>query len=337
MSKVNNNIKFYTFIKILSKYSDENVALSTSDINNFMKKYINVGIDRRTIYRYIDDMDKLGFDISKYDNEDKGYKLIGHKLEEYEVKIISDAIASSRFITKKKTEELIDKILKFRAIYTKRDIDRNIFIDDRCKSVNEEIFINIDKINTAIRDKKKIIFNYYDYNYKKELSPRLNSDNKIKVYKVNPVSIILKNENYYLILFGDKHNDLSNYRIDRMKNIKIIEEDRKNLECIEECKDGFNPIIYSKKSFKMFPGTESEITIKFNKKLLNFMIDSFGDDIVIDINEDNSYTGRFMAKIGEGLVRWILQLGSDGVIIKPEYLRDLVKEEVVKLNKIYEL
>jgi predicted DNA-binding transcriptional regulator YafY len=335
MNKVNNNIKFYTFIKILSKYSDENVSLSTSDINNFMKRYINVGVDRRTIYRYIDDMENLGFEINRYENEDKGYKLIGHKLEEYEIKIITDAIASSRFITKKKTEELVGKILKFRAIYTKRDIDRNIFIDNRCKSINEEIFINIDKINNAIRDKKKIAFNYYNYNYKKELSPRINSYNKIKLYKVNPISIILKDENYYLILFGDKHSDLSNYRIDRMKNIKIIDEDRKSLDYIEGCKDGFNPIIYSKKSFKMFPGAESEVIIKFNKNLLNFMIDSFGDDIVIDINEDNSYNGRFMAKIGEGLVRWILQLGSDGVVVKPEYLRYLIKEEVVKLNNIY--
>ncbi|CEN89820.1 Uncharacterised protein [[Clostridium] sordellii] len=199
MNKVNNNIKFYTFIKILSKYSDENIFLSTSDINNFMRKYVDTEIDRKTIYRYIDDMEELGFDVSRYDNEDKGYKLIGHKLEEYEIKIITEAIASSRFITKKKTEELIDKILKFRAIYTKRDIDRNIFIDNRCKSINEEIFINIDKINAAIREKKKITFNYYDYNYKKELSQRLNNNNKIKVYKVNTVSIILKNENYYLI------------------------------------------------------------------------------------------------------------------------------------------
>ncbi|WP_275890858.1 WYL domain-containing protein [Paraclostridium sordellii] len=77
----------------------------------------------------------------------------------------------------------------------------------------------------------------------------------------------------------------------------------------------------------MFPGTESEVTIKFNKKLLNFMVDSFGDDITIDINEDDTYTGKFMAKIGEGLVRWILQLGTDGIVLKPLYLRDLVKKE----------
>lgn len=331
MNKVNNNIKFYTFIKILSKYSDENISLSIKDINRFMEEYIHSRIDRRTIYRYIDDMEKLGFNISRYDNEDRGYKLIEHKLEEYEIKIITDAIASSRFITKKKTEELIEKILKFRAIYSSRDICRNIFIDNRCKSVNEEIFINIDKINNAIINGKKITFNYYDYNWKQELLPRLDDDNKIKLYRVNPVSIILKNENYYLILFGDKYTDLVNYRVDRMKNIKIIDEDIKNIDCIKE----FNPIIYSKKSFKMFPGIESEVTINFNKNLLNFMIDSFGDDIEININDDNSYNGRFTAKIGEGLVRWILQLGSDGVVLKPEYLRNLVKKEVLKLNNLY--
>ena len=120
-----------------------------------------------------------------------------------------------------------------------------------------------------------------------------------------------------------------------MKNIKVIDEDIKRLDDIQECKGGFNPVIYSKKSFKMFPGRESEVTIKFNKNLLNFMIDSFGDDITVYINEYDSYTGKFMAKIGEGLVRWILQLGTDGIVVKPRYLKDLLKEEVEKLNKIY--
>lgn len=118
-------------------------------------------------------------------------------------------------------------------------IVRNIFIDNRCKSINEEIFINIDKINNSIKDKKKIIFNYYDYNCNKELVPILNKEKDFKLYKVNLVYIILKNENYYLILFEDKHDDLSNYRIYRMKNIKIIDEDMKRLNHIEECRDGF--------------------------------------------------------------------------------------------------
>ena len=181
-----------------------------------------------------------------------------------------------------------------------------------------------------------ITFNYYDYNYKKELFPRLNERHEIKVYKVNPVSIILKNENYYLVLFGDKYNDLSNYRIDRMKNIKITDDEINRLNCIDEFRDGFNPVIYSKKSLKMFPGIESEVIIKFNKNLLNAMIDSFGDDISITKNEDNSsFNGVFIAKIGYGLVRWILQLGSDAVVVEPESLKALIKEEVIKLNEIY--
>lgn len=111
MKKINNNIKFYTFIKVLSKYSDEDVSLSTSEINHYMSKELEteINLDRKTIYRYIKDMEELDFDISRYDYEDKGYKLLGHKLEEYEVKIITDAIASSRFITKEKTNELIKK------------------------------------------------------------------------------------------------------------------------------------------------------------------------------------------------------------------------------------
>lgn len=343
MNKLNNNIKFYTFINVMSQYSDENVSLSTSDINSLMKKEINkftkeeidITLDRRTIYGYIEDMKNMGFDISRYSKEDKGYKLLGHRLEEYEVKIITDAIAASRFVTKNKTKELINKISKFRAEYTKKEIYRNIFIDNRSKSKNEEIFINIDKINNAIKNKKKISFNYSEYNYKKELVARVNSNNENRRYIASPISIILKNENYYLILLDNKHDDLSNYRIDRMKSIEVLDEEVRDIKKIKEYKNGFNPVLYSKKSFKMFPGAESEIYIKFNENLLNFMIDSFGEDIDIKKGEEGKYIGKFTAKVGKGLVRWILQLGHDGEVIYPNELKDLIKKEIVSISDIY--
>ena len=138
------------------------------------------------------------------------------------------------------------------------------------------MFINIDKINRAIKDKKQISFNYYDYDQEMNLVPRLNSDNKVKRYIVNPISTILKNENYYLILADKRHNDLSNYRVDRMKNIEVLDIKQRDLNEIKECRGGFNPAIYSKKSFKMFPGNENTVEIKFKRNLLNFMIDEFG-------------------------------------------------------------
>lgn len=106
----------------------------------------------------------------------------------------------------------IDKVSSLNSVYINKDFNR-------------KIFINIDKINNAIKDKKQISFNYYDYNFEKDLVPRLNKEGDLKVYRATPVSMILKNENYYLVLASNKHNDLSNYRVDRMKNINILDED----------------------------------------------------------------------------------------------------------------
>ena len=106
-----------------------------------------------------------------------------------------DAMSYSKFINKKKTVELVDKLSKLNSIHIYKDLSSQVFVDDRSKSINEEIFINIDKINIDIRNKKKISFNYYDYDSKMNLVPRLNVDNEVKRYTVTPIATILKNEN----------------------------------------------------------------------------------------------------------------------------------------------
>ena len=335
MNKVNNNIKFYTFIDILSTYSDESTSISIKEINHHMNNRIGVSLDRRTVYSYINDMKELGLEVSSYNEETGGYHFISHRLEEHEIRILIDAISASKFITKKKTLALADKLSKLNSIYIKNDLKSHVFVDDRSKSINEEIFINIDKINKAIRNKKQISFNYYDYNSKMELVPRLNLEKEIKRYTVTPISTILKNENYYLILVSGKHNDLSNYRVDRMKNIEVIDTTARCLDDIKDCKDGFNPVMYSKKSFKMFPGEESLVEIQFKKNLLNFMIDEFGDDIEIADNGDGTYNGRFIGKVGKGLARWIFQLGKDAVVVSPDRLKEEVKYELMDMMGLY--
>lgn len=334
-NKVNNNIKFYTFIDILSTYSDENTSISIKEINFHMHNRIGVTVDRRTVYSYINDMKMIGLEVSSYNEETGGYHFINHRLEEHEIKILVDAISSSKFITKKKTIELVDKLSKLNSIYIKKNLSNQVFVDDRSKSKNEEIFISIDKINTAIRDKKKISFCYYDYNSKRDLVPRLNKENVAKRYTVTPIATILKNENYYLVLADKRHDDLANYRVDRMKGVEILDSEARCLDGIEDCKGGFNPAVYSKKSFKMFAGEESVVELRFERNLLNFMIDEFGDDIEIIDNGNGSYNGKFVAKIGKGLARWVFQLGKDAVVVSPEKLKVEVRNELLEIIKLY--
>jgi predicted DNA-binding transcriptional regulator YafY len=249
--KNSNNIKFYYFLNILRQFSDENNILTMQDINNHLKNKIGATLDRRTIYSYIADLKKVGLDISSFEENKKGYYLRTPSLEDYEIRLLIDSVSSSKCITKKKTKDLIDKLLSLNSVYVGYSMHNQVFIDNRSKSGNEEIFYNIYKIEQAIAENKKISFNYYDFNTKRELMVKCDHDGNVKKYIANPITMILKEEYYYLVLNIDKYDDLANYRIDRIKNVNILEDERKNLKDIEECKNGFDAAIYAKKSFKM--------------------------------------------------------------------------------------
>lgn len=286
MDRINNNIKFYTFIDILQTYSDKNVSLSIKEINNHMKKRLGIVLDRRTIYNYMRDMKALGFDVSDYDKNKEGYYLNSHTLEPYEIKILSDAVLTSNFITKGKSLELIAKLKSFNSIYQNRDFIDNIFIEDIPKSTNEEIFSNMMVIDGAIKEGKKIRFNYCNYDCFKRLVYRVDDSGERKVYVKSPIYLILRNKNYYLVCADESSEVLQNYRVDRMLNVSVMDEDIMDLSKFRDCKTGFNPMDYLRKSFKMFTGENAIVIVVFAQSLLNYFLDEFGDYIYI-MEEEN--------------------------------------------------
>ena len=341
MNKSKNNEKFHTLLKILKKYSNKENPLTRREINMYMK---NEGYDEikdlRTINRYIIDLINLGYDIEIIEKNKnyKAYYLASYEFDPHEIKILSDCIYASKFITKKKSSELVKKLFSLSTIDCTYSIERNSYIDDRAKTLNEEIFYNIDKINTAINDNKKICFHYYSYNEYKQFVPRLNEDNIIKDYCINPVSMILQRDKYYLVGENIKHRgELINYRIDRIKKLDILEEEIDDLSHIDECKNKFNPVEYTKKSFKMYSGKEvSKIVLEVNKKLLNVLIDELGKDVNLRKIENNLYKVEFECKMNRGIIMWILQQGDNVKVIYPQSLIDSIKEEVRKINNLYE-
>ncbi|MGM9535331.1 MAG: helix-turn-helix transcriptional regulator, partial [Intestinibacter sp.] len=330
MDRINNNIKFYTFIDILQTYSDKNVSLSIKEINNHMKKRLGIVLDRRTIYNYMRDMKALGFDVSDYDKNKEGYYLNSHTLEPYEIKILSDAVLTSNFITKGKSLELLAKLKSFNSIYQNRDfIDNifiedipkstneeifsnmmvidgaikegkkisfidNIFIEDIPKSTNEEIFSNMMVIDGAIKEGKKIRFNYCNYDCFKRLVYRVDDSGERKVYVKSPVYLILRNKNYYLVCADESSKVLQNYRVDRMLNVSVMDEDIMDLSKFRDCKTGFNPMDYLRKSFKMFTGENAIVIVEFGQNLLNYFMDEFGEYIYI--MEANNFSNNNLSE-----------------------------------------
>ena len=308
-----------------------------NEISERMNIKLEQDIDRRTIYQYVNDLQELGFEISTYKDNKIGYALVTKDIERYELKILVDSLSANRFMTKKKTKELIEKLCKFQYEHAGYDFYKQVSIPDRAKSINEEILYNINSIDEAIHNEKKISFNYCDYNYKKELIYRTekNSDN-IKQYIATPVGLILKEDHYYVVLSHDKYDDLTNYRVDRMKNVRVLKEDARPLNEIKGLENGnFNAAIYSKQNFKMFSGTECEVILKIKKGLINLFIDELGEDVELYKIDEDTFQANFNANYGTGLIKWILQLGSDVNVISPPELRDDVRTKLEEMIKLY--
>lgn len=360
-NEVNNNIKFYIFLEVLKKYSNINpheeiskevkktklnhMILSVKEINEKMKTEIyermNIelqqDLDRRTIYQYVDDLKELGFEITTYKDNKIGYALVTKDIERYELRILVDSLSANRFMTKKKTAELIGKLCKFQNEYAGYDFYKQVSIPDRAKSINEGILNNINSIDAAISRGKKITFNYCDYNYKKELVYRTYKDSQDKKqYTVTPIGLILKEDHYYLVTIHNKYNDLTNYRVDRMKDVIVLDEDGRSLKEIKGYEDGkFNAAIYAKKNFKMFSGNDCEVVLRINKNLLNLVIDELGDDVKLHKIDDDTFQASFNAQYGTGLTKWVLQLGADANVISPAELREDVRKSLEDMIKLY--
>ena len=297
--RVNNNIKFYTFIDILRTYSDENISLSIREIQHHMQKRLGVMIDRRTIYSYIKDMKALGMDISDYDKTKEGYYLSSNYFEPDEIRILADAVLTSNFVTKEKTKELLEKLRSFNSIYNDREFLRDIFVEDVSKSINEDVFSNISKVFEAIKLGKKIRFNYCDYDYYRSLVHRLDDSGMPMVYKKNPVYVVLRNSSYYFVCMDEDEGVLEHFRVDRMLDVSVIydEEMDKSLK-IDELRDSLNNMTYLTQNVRLIPGKDIMVVIEFKEKVLNHILEKMGEYIYI-MEKDNHHNNNICEDIKE--------------------------------------
>ena len=326
----NPKLKLLHILDILNKESDEEHILTMKDLE---EKLSNLGIsaERKSISKDIALLKDFGYDVCGFDENRKGYFMRSRIFEDSELRILIDAVLSSKCITKKKSKELIKKL---ETLTSKNMVDRlwsQIFIDDRIKCSNEEIYYNIDKINNAISENKKITFNYYTYDIEKGWI----ACKAGKEYELSPYGLAWHEDFYYVIGLHEKYQDFAHYRVDKMRNITITEEKRKDARYIPECKNGFNGADYMKKTYKMFTGETSKVEIRFDNSLLNAAVDRFGEEaIMMPLDEDN-FKLSTEANVSEGFISWILQFGSKVEVLYPGSLREKIKNKINELTALY--
>lgn len=306
--------------KCLATYSDADHIMSMADIIRKIKLDYEVELDRRTVRSAMDELDSLGIEISDYQDNNEGYYLLSRLFEKSEAYLLAASIYSSPYISEGQSEKLIEKIANTQCKNDKSlaNIFDNFENISSKKGLNHKIFLNIEKIDEAINGNKQIEFNYLTYNDKKELVPR-----RKEPYRVNPYKIIYQNNRYYLYTSYDGSEKYYPFRLDFIKDVEICDNKREKIDGYK-----FDKQIYN--STNAYLGDNSYIKIRFNKAILNSVIDEFGRDIKLEDDEENYMYAKFIAS-PEGIKYWALSFLKYVEVIEPQSLRDEIIE-IIRSN-----
>ncbi|NMD38296.1 MAG: transcriptional regulator [Christensenellaceae bacterium] len=307
----NQKMKLLYIMKIFLENTDEDSPISLAQIIEKLSFY-NIKAERKSIYSDIALLKAFGIDIEMHKSKGVGYYVASRDFEIPELKLLLDAVQSSRFITVKKSRILSKKLLNLVSKNQAKSLKRQSFISDQPKTLNETIYYSVDRLNTAINQGKKVMFKYFDYNPQKQRVYRKNG----ATYETTPVSLCWNNDKYYLIAYSPKYDGYANYRIDRMSDVVVSNENADNYD-----KKHFNTAVRSKQSFGMYSGDIVKAHLRFDNSQVNVVLDKFGSDVHL-INNGDTFDVYVEIQSSPVFLGWMFQFGDKAEIIAPESLRN---------------
>ena len=297
-------------LKILREYSDENHILSMGDIISKLNGRYGLKPDRRTVYGAMETLIEVGYDISLYKDNGKGYYLLDRLLEPSEAHLLSDAICTFPFISERQTAQLMSKVQSMVSVYDRKQIKNLTVMRTDQKTVNKNVFYNIEVLDEAIEKKVKVKFDYCDYGVDKQLHKR-----REKKYTVNPYGMVYCNEHYYLVCIMAKQVNLSMYRLDRIQNIELTDY------ALDPREPGFDPQAAVKSAVYAYTGQIDTVELLVDPKKLSDVIDKFGTNITIGEHDDGRLKITLKASV-MGMKYWALQYLEFVEVMRPEQLRN---------------
>lgn len=325
----NNKFKLYRLAQIMLEKTDEEHFITMPEIMTELSKY-EITADRKTIYADLKDLETLGIEV---EGEPIGnryhYHVISRSFELPELKLLVDAIQSSKFITERKTNSLIKKLETLVSKYDAAKLHRQVFVSGRIKTMNESIYYTVDAIHHAISENKKIKFQYFQWNVKKEMELRHGG----AYYHIGPWGLSWDDENYYLVGYDSDAKQIKHYRVDKMLHIKMTEEDREGKEHFKK----LDMADYAKKSFGMFGGIEQQVKLYVHNSLAGVIVDRFGKDIMLIPVDDDHFTVNVDVKVSDQFISWVFALGEGAQIIGPESVVEQVRAYIERLKNQYQV
>ena len=323
----NQKFKLYRLAQIMVERTDEGHYITMPEIMVALGEY-GVTADRKSIYTDLRDLEVLGIEV---EGEPVGnryhYHVVDRPFELPELKLLVDAIQSSKFITERKTNNLIRKLEKLVSRYEAGKLQRQVFVSGRIKTMNESIYYTVDAIHNAISENRKIFFQYYQWNVKKEMELRHSG----AFYHISPWGLSWDDENYYLVGYDGDAGQIKHYRVDKMLNIRMSDEEREGKEHFKK----LNMADYTRKSFGMFGGREQEVRLLVDNSLAGVIIDRFGKDVMLIPAGEGQFTVTVSVHVSRQFLGWIISLGEKVKIVSPGEVVEQMRREVERLVRQY--
>ena len=321
-------LKLMYLIKLFEERTDVSHGLSMTDIIEALSEE-GITAERKSIYADISALNEFGFDIVK-DNEGKAcvYKLVERDFEIAELKLLVDAVQSSKFITESKSNKLIKKIEGLASNNEAKSLHRQVYVANRIKTTNESVYYNVDDIQKAISENHKVSFQYFQWNPNKEKELRHNGMR----YEISPWALTWDDENYYMVGYDSKERKIKHYRVDKMLKIEIMADSKREGKALFKDMD---MAVYSKKIFGMFGGVEETVVLECKNGISGVIIDRFGTEVDIIKRAADSFTVRVNVQISPQFLGWVFSLGENIKIVSPDSVIERMRDEITRIRGIY--
>lgn len=322
----NQKLKLLYLLRFLMQNSDENHPLSTAQLIDELAKN-NISAERKSIYDDIEALKLFGIDVIQIKGKNGGYYIGERDFEIPELKLLVDSVQSSKFITQDKTYKLIKKIENLASAYDGQLLQRQVFVTNRVKSMNESIYYAVDTVSDAITQNKKIRYQYFEYTVNKER--RFRHDGKF--YEVSPFALIWDDENYYLLAWDSEAEKMKHYRVDKMYKVSMTDTERDGINEFEKV----DMSAYTKTVFGMFGGNEQTVKLRFANHLVGAVLDRFGRDTIVIKYDNEHFIVNVNVVASQHFLAWVFGFGTDAEIISPENVRNEMKNIALAVSKKY--
>lgn len=311
----NQKLKIFYILDYLQQNSHQDHPVRAVELLHMLKQQHNIVCDRKTVYSDIQALQDYGIDIVSLPGKNGGYYIASRNFELPELKLLIDAVQSSRFLTEKKSRELIEKLCSQCSIYDARLMRRDVVVSGRVKSMNETIYYNVDAIQEAIAENKQITFRYFDFGLDGQRHYR------DRDYVASPYGLCQDNENCYLMALSARHG-VTSYRVDRMSDISQTEDVR--LPCPELTGKALTE--YANHLFQMYSGQMAAVKLRFDNSLVNVVMDRFGKQTMLIPDGPEHFVFTVNVAVSPMFLSWVIGFGRKAKILYPQSVVDACQD-----------